>query len=601
MENKYNPKNISLVLSEKMFPTVMMWNRLEGSPRTHQFNKALKAEVRDALWMLTKQWQMGEFKADDAGSPVFAKVHISTSTLTDYKAAENPEQVYEKNLPLEVKAEQKKIPFGSKKKEISLDIRLQMGKFWLILLKKNSLNFKVEYVLKYPFELPANNEDSDYIFANKDVWQHYAAIAGRSMDGYKFYEYLNIIGHKASDGIAGSVSDILKIDELSKKFIDWFENQYQQPIDEKNNAWKPEKLEYQFECTATSKQDSKTLNAEEYYQGNLDWYAFDIEQKNNRNDNGKITFTDTFIPTHVKFKGMPDTRWWKFEDGKTSFGDIKTSKTDLSNLLLMEFALVFANDWFVIPRVLPIGSLSNIEGLTVKNNFGETIWIDPTEKENLETLPWSVFKLNSKTQNNTLFLAPSAMKVQQSNPIEEILLIRDEMSNMVWGIETVVPTVFGKGDKGNEVALRTRQFHEKLANVSPIATEYAAKISYLSMNDVPENWIPFVPVHKKDDVREIQLQRASMLREIEGSSQTRELKKIKPLTSILREGLDEASPKAYFIHEEEVSSAGIKVQQIFQRTRWVNGEVFVWLGMKKKIGRGEGSSGLAFDQIKDVI
>jgi hypothetical protein len=28
--------------------------------------------------------------------------------------------------------------------------------------------------------------------------------------------------------------------------------------------------------------------------------------------------------------------------------------------------------------------------------------------------------------------------------------------------------------------------------------------------------------------------------------------------------------------------------------------VFVWLGAQKTVGRGEGSSGLAFDQIKDV-
>ena len=70
---------------------------------------------------------------------------------------------------------------------------------------------------------------------------------------------------------------------------------------------------------------------------------------------------------------------------------------------------------------------------------------------------------------------------------------------------------------------------------------------------------------------------------------------------ISREGLEAVpNPTAYYIHEEEVSRAGERVIQAFQRTRWVNGEVFVWLGMKKKTGRGEGSSGLAFDQIKDV-
>ena len=41
------------------FPTVTLWNRLEGRPRTRGFDRALRAEVRDALWMLTRQWQIG--------------------------------------------------------------------------------------------------------------------------------------------------------------------------------------------------------------------------------------------------------------------------------------------------------------------------------------------------------------------------------------------------------------------------------------------------------------------------------------------------------------------------------------------------------------
>jgi len=130
--------------------------------------------------------------------------------------------------------------------------------------------------------------------------------------------------------------------------------------------------------------------------------------------------------------------------------------------------------------------------------------------------------------------------------------------------------------------------------------EFAAAIRYLAMTEVPENWIPFTPVHIKNNNRETQLQRASMLRIIAGDGET--AVKIKPQTSILREGL-EAEPEAlpYYIHEEEVPRAGVRVFQSFQRTRWTNGEVFVWLGMKKKTGRGEGSSGLAFDQIPSTI
>jgi hypothetical protein len=603
MSAKYNPVDIKKVLTEELYPTLVMWNRLEARPRTQNFDKALKAEVRDALWMLTKQWQMGEFKGDDAGTPVFSKVHITSSHLQKYKPAGKTEETYEDNVPLEAKTEQKLIPFIRADKEISIDIRLQMGRYWLKILKNSSLAFEVDYTKEFKFLMAPSSKDTDYIYAHRETWQYYSSISGRCMDGYKFYEYITKPGQSASDIIpAATTNEKNSVDTLASDFIGWYEKFYYQPLITKDEAWLPQQLEYQFEASATGGQELKTLKAEQYYQGHLDWPAFDIVTgRVTASGPDKNKFSDTFIPSHVQFEGMPDTRWWKFEDSKTSLGDIKPSTTDLSKLLFMEFGLIFANDWFMIPFRLPIGSLANVEGLTVKNNFGETIWIKPSEAENTADLPWSMYKMRSSVQNNTLFLAPAAIKVHESNPLEEVLLIRDEMANMVWAIETVVPLPMGIGDKGGEVALRIRKFHEKLIQGISVPADlpYAAPISYLSMTDVPENWIPFVPVHIEGDNRETQLQRASMLRIIDGDPV--DPAKIKPQTSILREGL-EAKPDAlpYYVHEEEVTRAGIRIVQSFQRTRWINGEVFVWLGMKKKTGRGEGSSGLAFDQIKDV-
>jgi hypothetical protein len=606
MANKFNPQNIQRTLAQKELPTVISWNRLEGRPRTHDFSRALKAEVRDALWMLTKQWQMGELNAEDAGSPVFSKIHIATTQLNTYTAADHDTQNFEGNVPLEVKVEQKKIPFIRENKIISIDIRLQMGQYWLRMLKKSGLDYNSQYINLYGFVLSPQSRELDYIYANREVWQQYAAISGRSLDGYRLYQHISD-GKMASEGILiepENIADQDLLDQNGAAFKTWFESMYYQPLEDQNDAWLPDRLEYQLACSAVSGSQQKNLQASEYYSGHLDWYSFDIEQKQILdNELPKKTDTQTFIPSHVQFAGMPDTRWWKFEDGKTSLGDIKPSTTDLGKLLLMEFGLIFSNDWFMIPYKLPVGSLANIEGLTVTNNFGETTWINATEVENEVGLPWSMFKLNSSKQNNTVFLAPSAMKVHEGNSLEEILLIKDEISNMVWGIETIVPMPTGKGEKGNELALRIRQFHEKIvqSDALPLEIPYAADISYLAMTTVPENWIPFIPVHVLGDNRETQLQRASMPRIIQGDPQP--AVKIKPQTSILREGLENVDddggvvPLAYYIHEEEVPRSGIKIQQSFQRTRWTNGEIFVWLGMKKKTGKGEGNSNLSFDQI----
>jgi hypothetical protein len=75
--------------------------------------------------------------------------------------------------------------------------------------------------------------------------------------------------------------------------------------------------------------------------------------------------------------------------------------------------------------------------------------------------------------------------------------------------------------------------------------------------------------------------------------------KVPPRTALIREGLDETPKRAYFLHEEEVPRAGIHVAASFRRTRRTGGEGPVWLGIVKQTGRGERSSGLAFDTLVD--
>ena len=189
--------------------------------------------------------------------------------------------------------------------------------------------------------------------------------------------------------------------------------------------------------------------------------------------------------------------------------------------------------------------------------------------------------------------------MQESDPVEEIVFIRDEVANLVWGIETGVPTVTGRAVAGKQIAEETTRYHrmliEKVGALAP--PPYKAEISYTAMTSVPENWIPFIPVHVTNSNRETRLQRAAMLRILEGDPETTPFK-IRPQTTLLRFGIE--TSQSYYINEEEVPRAGIKLTKSFQRTRWSDGKIFLWAGMRKQTGRGEGSSGLAFDQIDDV-
>jgi hypothetical protein len=182
--------NLETVLLQRQLPTITLWNRLEGRPRTHDFDRALKAEVRDALWMLTRQWQMGEFQGDDAGSPVFAKIHMDMARLEGYQASTHPAQPFDFDLPLETQVEQRPIPFKRGEQAISLDIRLLMGRQWLKLMRPIG-DFNTEFYALYAIDPPVPTQKTDAeICAHNTTWQMVAAVAQRAMDGYKLYEYL---------------------------------------------------------------------------------------------------------------------------------------------------------------------------------------------------------------------------------------------------------------------------------------------------------------------------------------------------------------------------------------------------------------------------
>jgi hypothetical protein len=72
------------------------------------------------------------------------------------------------------------------------------------------------------------------------------------------------------------------------------------------------------------------------------------------------------------------------------------------------------------------------------------------------------------------------------------------------------------------------------------------------------------------DVREIQLQRAAMLRLLEGDPDPQP---IRPRKSLLREGLD--AGEKYLLHEEEVPRAGVHVSQALARVRARDGRPWV--------------------------
>jgi hypothetical protein len=591
-------------------PAVTRWNRLEGRPRSHDFERALKAEVRDALWMLTKQWQLGEFRGDDAGSPVLARICTGATQFDRFQPGAATVEPFPTALPLETVVERRPISWQSAGRKLSLDLRLVLGRRWRKMLAKAAsaatpvaqrlgADYWPEYLKEYAVAVPDPSVDADApICAHADVWQQVRAVAERTMDGYALLEHIDT-GGAAADNIAGASGDAARLAALAQRLRDWLSTVVEQPADPAHDSWQPDRLEYRFACAAPDGVAGFHAAADEYYTGRLDWYSLDRDRQ--WSDHAAppgpqpALSSSTFIPTSLVFSGMPNTRWWQFEERQTNFGHVRPDTTDLGKLLLLDFGLQYANDWFVFPYTLPLGSIATVKGIALTNVFGERIWIEPVPDQGAAAWDrWSMFQLTGNDER-ALVLMPSTPFVLEGASLEEVAMVRDEMANLVFGIETRVPMVTGTSKPGGEAGREFLQAMQRIQGAPPAPPTPVAAVRFQLMNTVPEHWIPFLPVHVAGSTRETQLQRGAMPRMV-GADPTN-FKPVEPRTSILRPGLDRAPKAPYFVHEEEVPRAGVRVTVAYQRSRWLDGRVFVWLGASKATGRGEASSGLAFDQL----
>jgi hypothetical protein len=608
--------DIRVALSQRLFPAITTWNRLEARPRSQTFDRALQAEIRDALWMLTRQWQMGEFRGSDAGSPVFAKVLLATTRLTKYRPAGGAAQLFDSSTPLETKVERRPVPMQREKRVISLDLRLVMARQWFALIA-DIADYQTAFRTAYPIAVPDPTQRQNVdVCSHPEAYDTFKALAGRAMDGGGLLEYLLADpSHHAYDSVAGiDPGDHATLDNRAQRFLAWAARFLAQPSSTGDDAWVSDHLDYQFAASAPLPDGSeKVYVADDYSSGRLDWYSLDLDEgiatlgavAGSETTGLPADAPFTTIPIPVSFSGMPNTRWWAFEDHATNFGNIDASTTDLAKLLFVEFALVYSNDWFVIPCTIPSGALAQVRGLAVTNVFGDRLWVEAADQGTDSAWGrWSIFTINvrnapagSAAADTTLLLLPTLASAQAGPPMEEVYLVRDEVANMAWGVEKTVPLSSGISRPGSEVAKQTFNFLQGLIPGGGEAPPMSAAVRYQAMNSVPENWIPLIPVHVPNDNREIQLQRAAMPRILTGDINPPQ--KVQPLTSLLRQGLDLTPAQTYFLHEEEVPRAGARVTQYFSRSRWTQGQVYSWLRVQKQTGRGEASSGLAFDRLVD--
>lgn len=574
--------------------SITTWTRLEPGTRNEDLRVGLQARVHDPLWLLARQWQLGEFQGEDAGSAIAARWQADCSQLTRFHAgrindgvARDAQNYDSRVVPLEAMVERED---NRVRKNLDIRVAAEAGLHFLRLLAERGLAaYRTAYLAHYALQPPDEGEGRTL---DNDSLQYWRIMAHRTLDGHRLFADLRTALRPSSTGATPPAlpaqpeikeAERAKVMEVANTWLKWYEPQFGAPADSAS-SWVSDRMEYEFAVAAQTTTEEVVLTAREYMDGDLDWYSFNVTRGPSLSADRKgEKVTRVAIPSPVSYPGMPSSRWWEFEDARIDFGAVPADCEDLAKMLMLEFALTYGNDWFIVPMDVKVGSICRISSLVVTDSFGERTLIRPAGEVDGETVATTLFTLSpdrssdaSRKHLPALFLPPVLASRLESKPIEEVLLLRDEMANMAWGVERAVESRIG--ERLNRTEARPPE--------PPAETSASAPLIYRLMISPPDYWYPLLPLPLTAD--SIQFKLAALPVTANAKRQVNS-----PQGAIL----SVASGERLTVREEEIPRAGARVTRAYQYARWIDGSTHLWIGRRKRAGRGEGASNLQFDVV----
>ncbi len=562
--------------------SITSWTRLEPRTERQDLEDGLAARLHDPLWQLARQWQIGEFTGEDAGSPVAVRVRVEQSVLHRLRAGPDGERVvtYDpRAAPLEATVEaEPDVPSARGAAVAGLRFVELLG---LEGVPGAARAFTAAFALTAPDDGRLDDAGRRFL----------AVVAGRAPDGVHLRAACGAVPGAIPAGVLVATADRPRVTAAIRAYVAWYDAEHR-PVPP-TSAWQRERMEYEFAVAAPSPTSGRqiVLEAPEYAGGHLDWPDFDRRAGATlgaTDDRTAAVVTRTVIPSRVSYRGMPAARWWEFEDATVDFGRVEAGPADLLRLLLVSFAVDYGNDWFVVPVELPVGAVYRVRSLVVTDSFGARTLVRPAPEVDGARRDWRLYSpapvaasaLSTAVDDSAqlLVLAPATAVTLEGEVLEDVVLLRDEMANLAWAVERTI-----EGTAGGRID-RTTTARDGAAVVRRGDGD---GLRYRLSTTVPANWLPLVPVRVDPAQPDVRLRRGRVLLDRDGE----------PVTPVaLGRLLDPDLPLD--VREEEVPRAGARVTRSRQHARWIGGTTHRWVGRRKRPAGGEAWSGLRFDAIE---
>ncbi len=555
-------------------PSITYWHRVEPTPRSDSLVRGLEAAVRDPLWFLTRQWQMGEFRGEDSGSPASVSFRARQSRFESWSAGGKDPQPLDGRAPLEALVEAEHV-------SPNWAIAVEIGQMLARMLATNGAGTGTIELFRIAFPVPTP-ADLSALQRRDDALVRFLRVCGRrSIDGLAVLSAAIAAAPAVppSVGVPAGGETIASQAALAS-FIDWASAAYGRIGSADGPAWRPDRLDYDVAVAArTAAGNDVQMRAEAGLHGEFDWYAFDETGRGRSVDSSATSeLSFSLFPTAVSFSGMPNSRWWQFEDARFNWTNVDTDRREIAKAMVLDFMLVQGNDWFLVPFGQAVGSLITVDQLLVKDVFGDLTLVARADTGAAEgRARWTMYStaVAGKAGEGLaeyFILAPSALRTTVDGPdLEEVRFLRDEQANLIWAVEARAENGVGRPWAGHERAVT-------IAEELPPSPATDAPLRYRLQTTVPVHWIPFPPVQTDATRRAVALERAAMQRIIDGA-----LTRVEPVGRVLRPtNLDD--PDVYRVREEEVTRSGTRILRADRRTRWLDGSTHAWISRRRRAG-----------------
>ncbi len=529
---------------------VRSFTRVEPVTRGGDPGRGLAATFQDPFWILARQRQFGELAGEDAGSPVQVAFLQREAPFDGWQPPVGAVTPYSPRTDVleALVAGEAAGPAHS-----ALD-RVQAGRALAAAVSPSvGAKLRAAFPVEVAEEAPRVLRRSGARFA--DGLAVAAAIVG------------------AADGTDAELGAALKLSTAdagaARADLVAFARWCVITFGTGPSSWIPERLERRFELAVDG---HAVLAAPGHTRERVDWSDFDAVAETD-SIRGTTAMARSRIPTTIQFPGQPRDRFWEFEDAALSLSRIDATTNDLARLALVEFSTIYGNDWFTFPIPVTYGSMQSVTDLVVRDTFGNHDLIAPAAEEH-----WAMYRPSGASVASPTLAVPAVTVAPLAGEVvEEVRFLRDEMANLVWAVEQIVTDADGiRRDLADE--------HVRAA-VHVEATPANGAVAYRLMTEVPEHWVPFLPVRLPGGSRQVGLVEAVLPR-LNGSG---EPLVTSPRSSVLKELRGRVLP------EEEVPSAGVVVRRRWFLARSADGGRHAWAARSVTTGRGEGASGLAFD------